>query len=50
MIKNIIFDVGRVLVEYDPVEYMRKRGYTNKEQEIIRKAIFQSPLWLVADR
>lgn len=50
MIKNIIFDVGRVLVEYDPVGYMEKRGYNSREQEIILGAVFQSPLWLVADR
>lgn len=50
MIKNIIFDVGKVLVEYDPVEYMKKRGYTGEEQKIILEAVFQNPLWLVADR
>ena len=50
MIRNIIFDVGRVLVEYDPFTYMKRRGYTDEEQEIIRKAVFQNPLWLTADR
>lgn len=50
MIKNIIFDVGNVLVAYDPVGYMEKRGYTSEEQEIIMGAVFQNPLWLVADR
>ena len=43
MIRNIIFDVGRVLVEYDPFTYMKRRGYTDEEQEIIRKAVFQNP-------
>lgn len=50
MIKNIIFDVGKVLVEYDPVEYLEKRGYTGEEQKIILEAVFQNSLWLVADR
>lgn len=50
MIRNIIFDVGKVLVEYDPTGYLEKRGYTRKEQEIILEAVFQNPLWLVADR
>lgn len=50
MIKNIIFDVGKVLVEYDPVEYMKIRGYTKEEQEIVLGAVFQNPLWLAADR
>lgn len=50
MIKNIIFDVGKVLVEYDPVGYMEKRGYTKEEQRIIMEAVFQNPLWTVADR
>lgn len=50
MIKNIIFDVGRVLVEYDPITYMDKRGYTKEEQEIILNAVFNSSLWITADR
>lgn len=50
MIRNIIFDVGKVLVEYDPVGYMEKRGYSETEQEIVLNAVFQNPLWLVADR
>ena len=50
MIKNIIFDVGNVLVEYNPVRYVEERGYTREEQEIILKAVFRNPLWLTADR
>ncbi|MCI8940412.1 MAG: HAD family phosphatase [Dorea sp.] len=50
MIKNIIFDVGKVLVEYDPVTFVKNRGYTKEEQEIVLNAIFRSSLWLAADR
>ncbi len=50
MIRNIILDVGKVLVGYDPAGYLEKRGYTKEEQEIVLKAVFQNPLWLVADR
>lgn len=50
MIKNIIFDVGKVLVEYDPYTFVEKRGYTREEQEILLNAIFRSPQWLIADR
>ena len=32
MIKNIIFDVGKVLVEYDPYTYVEKRGYSMETQ------------------
>lgn len=50
MIKNIIFDVGKVLVEYDPDTYVEKRGYSKEEQEIVLNAVFRSAMWLEADR
>ncbi len=50
MIKNIIFDVGKVLVEYDPYTYVEKRGYSKEEQEIVLNAVFCSAMWLKADR
>ena len=50
MIKNIIFDVGKVLVEYDPYTYVKKRGYSKEEQETVLNAVFCSAMWLRADR
>lgn len=50
MIKNIIFDVGRVLVDYTPVQYLKDRGYGSEEQKIIMQAIFDSTLWQEMDQ
>ncbi|MDO4474084.1 MAG: HAD family phosphatase [Eubacteriales bacterium] len=50
MIKNIIFDVGNVLLGFDPEKYLEKRGYTENEKQILRKNMFGHPLWLDADR
>lgn len=50
MIKNIIFDVGNVLVDYTPAQYVKDRGYTVKEQKIIMEAIFDSTLWKEMDQ
>ena len=29
MIKNILFDVGNVLLDFDPERFLREAGYTN---------------------
>lgn len=50
MIKNIIFDVGNVLLGFDPERYLEQRGYTENEKQILRKNMFGHPLWLDADR
>lgn len=50
MIKNIVFDVGKVLVDYTPAQYVKDRGYTPKEQKVILQAIFDSPLWQEMDQ
>ena len=50
MIRNIIFDVGKVLVSYEPEEMMRKLGYTEEQIQIVNAAMFCNPLWDEADR
>ena len=50
MIRNIIFDVGKVLVSYEPEEMMRKLGYTEEQIRIVNAAMFCNPLWDEADR
>lgn len=50
MIKNIIFDMGNVLMSYNPKEMLKH--YTNKtyESELLLNEIFQSVEWLQFDR
>ncbi len=50
MIKNVIFDVGRVLAAYDYQSYLNRKNYSEEEQKIIKKAMFESQTWLLADR
>lgn len=50
MIKNVIFDVGKVLVEYDPDSYMERLGFDLKTREAVNQAMFQNPLWEESDR
>lgn len=49
MIKNIIFDVGKVLVDYDPAEYMDRLGLNATQQQAVNEAMFENPLWAMAD-
>lgn len=50
MIKNIIFDVGKVLVDWNPRTTMQELGFTAEEIEEIYSAIFESGIWLEEDR
>lgn len=50
MIKNIVFDVGKVLVEYDPDKYMEGLGFDTETQAAVNAAMFQHPLWEECDR
>ena len=45
MIKNIIFDIGNVLVSFRWKEYYREFGYSNEIIERLEKATVLSPQW-----
>ncbi len=48
MIKNIIFDIGNVLVNYRPWEYLEER-YSREEAEFLLPAVFGSREWVELD-
>lgn len=50
MIKNIIFDIGRVLLEFQPKEYLLKKYKDETLTETLHSAIFASSEWLDLDR
>lgn len=50
MIKNIICDMGNVLLRYDPEESLNKFCADDEEKDIIRRELFQSEDWLAGDR
>lgn len=48
MIKNIVFDMGNVLVKWAPETFLE--GYSESEKELFRKEIYFSENWLRLDR
>lgn len=50
MIKNIILDVGRVLVAWQPKQKMKEWGYSEETIAVLSKALFDSGVWNEADR
>ena len=50
MIKNIILDVGRVLVAWQPKQMMKEWGYSEETIAALAKALFDSGVWNEADR
>ena len=49
MIKNIVFDLGRVMVEFDPVAYLRGFGYPEETVQALFDAVFGYD-WYLHDR
>ena len=49
MIKNIIFDLGNVLISWKPEEYLIKNGYEEQSRKTILSEVFRSPEWLALD-
>ena len=50
MIKNIIFDMGNVLLDFDPDAAVRRLPVEPEEQQLIREVLFGSPEWVMYDR
>lgn len=50
MIRNIIFDVGKVLVSYEPEEYMKELGLDQDARNAVNRAMFENSLWDQSDK
>lgn len=50
MIKNIIFDIGGVLVGFDWKSYLHTFGFEKEKEEAIADAVFRGPHWQELDR
>lgn len=50
MIKNVILDVGRVLVSWDPEKAMRKLGFEEETIKVVADATVNTPIWNESDR
>lgn len=49
MIKNIIFDLGNVLMSWKPEEYLVNNGFPKNSRETILNEVFRSPEWQALD-
>lgn len=50
MIKNIVFDMGNVVIRFDPPAFIARFGVSGEDSEILMREIFQSPEWVMMDR
>ena len=50
MIKNIVFDIGNVLVDYCWREHIQRMGFQGETAERLGRAMMQSPIWCELDR
>ncbi len=50
MIKNIVFDMGNVLVRFDPELFMDRYSLTGEDRKLIRNEVFRSVEWIMLDR
>ena len=49
MIKNIIFDMGNVLLRYDPEVCLNRFVKREEDQALIRRELFEGPEWVQGD-
>ncbi|MBR2669659.1 MAG: HAD family phosphatase [Solobacterium sp.] len=50
-IRNIIFDMGKVLIGFDPEIFMDRAGiFDPADRKIIRREIYDSPRWTAMDQ
>ena len=50
MIKNIIFDMGNVLIKFDRSIFLDRIGVTGEDREILLREVFLSIEWSMMDR
>ncbi len=50
MIRNILFDMGSVLVRFEPAEFIAKLHVGPEDAEALRREVFRSADWVRLDR
>ena len=50
MIKNIIFDMGGVLLRFEPEYFIARLGITGADADLLRREVFRSADWVRMDR
>ena len=50
MIRNVVLDMGNVLLDFNPEVIINKACSSDEEKEIIRRELFNGPEWLMGDK
>ncbi len=50
MIKNIVLDMGNVLLDFNPEFVLSEFCSSEQEKEVIRKELFEGPEWALGDK
>ena len=50
MIKNIVFDMGNVIIRFDPAAFIDRYGVSAGDKQMLLTEIFRSPEWVMMDR
>ena len=50
MIKNIIFDMGGVLIRFDRKYFIERLGISGEDEELLMREVFHSLEWVRMDR
>ena len=50
MIRNIIFDMGNVVIRFDRENFMDRLGVSVDDRELLMREVFLSPEWVMMDR
>ena len=50
MIKNILFDMGNVLIRFEPKRYVKNAGLSESDQQLLLRELYGSIDWVRLDR
>ena len=50
MIRNVVFDMGQVLIHWTPALLVQPFGLTDQEETLVLRELFQSVEWVCLDR
>lgn len=50
MIRNIIFDMGGVLLRFEPDHFVARLGISGKDADLLKREVFRSADWVRMDR
>ena len=50
MIKNIVFDMGNVVIRFAPAAFIDRFGVSAEERDMLLREVFRSPEWVMMDR